>query len=230
MTSPSMVRLLRHIGEHSGPDMLPLPLRECAVLLGLDGLALSLDADSHSELLDYTGARTTQLDDLQFTQGHGPSIDASRSGALMLLPDLDRVAPGRWPDLVPAIDALGVRAVFAFPLLIGAIHLGVLTGHRTTRGFLTESQLADALTLTIGLTLLLLGTSAHPHDPAAWLNEEPALHRAEVHQATGMLAAQRDISCAEALLRIRAHAYQRSKPILDIARSILDRSLDLSGD
>lgn len=51
----------------------------------------------------------------------------------MPVPDLAD-ARGRWPGFADAAAELGVHAVFAFPLRIGMISVGVLLGHRVTLG------------------------------------------------------------------------------------------------
>ena len=63
----------------------------------------------------------------------------------------------------------------------------------------------------------------------AWA-ELNALSRAEVSQATGMLVAQLGVEPAEALVRLRAHAYATGRSATDVARDILDRRLRLDAD
>ena len=63
----------------------------------------------------------------------------------------------------------------------------------------------------------------------AWA-ELNALCRAEVSQATGMLVAQLEVEPAEALVRLRAHAYATGRSATDVARDILDRRLRLEAD
>ncbi len=63
----------------------------------------------------------------------------------------------------------------------------------------------------------------------AWA-ELNALSRAEVSQATGMLVAQLEIEPAEALVRLRAHAYATGSSATEVARDILDRRLKLEAD
>lgn len=66
-------------------------------------------------------------------------------------------------------------------------------------------------------------------DSNAWA-ELHALSRVEVSQATGMLVAQLDLEPAEALVRLRAHAYATGRSATDVARDILDRRLRLEAD
>ena len=64
------------------------------------------------------------------------------------------------------------------------------------------------------------------NDPysSAWA-EFNALSRTEVSQATGMLVAQLGVEPAEALVRLRAHAYATNRSATEVARDILDRRL-----
>ena len=100
-------------------------------------------------------AVSVALEDLQLTLGQGPGLEALASGAPVLVPDL-REHAGRWPGFVPEADRLDVRAVFAFPLRIGAISVGALTAHRVVPGPLMDAQLTDALALADAVTVLLL--------------------------------------------------------------------------
>jgi hypothetical protein len=129
---------------------------------------------------------------------------------------------------------LGVRAAFAFPLRLGAISVGVLTAHRAEPGPLTDDQLADALILADAVMLFLLhrqntalpSSSAPPQSvQAGW--EQPETYRAEVHQATGMVSVQLGVPLAEALVRLRAHAYGNGRPISEVAADVVARRLRL---
>lgn len=223
-----MASYLRALEAHPDPGLPPLPLRACAQTLGLDGLAFLLASDgTPPELLQSYGEHTAALEDVQLTQGQGPSLDAARHATLTLAPDMAALDPSRWPGLAPAVLGLGVRAVFAFPLRIGNICLGVLTAHRTAPGPMTAPQLTDALILADTVAGLLTGLAARPGPSAALLMDDPGLHFAEVHQATGMLAAQLGIPLAQALVRLRAHAFSHDRPLLETARDVLGRRLRL---
>ncbi|MGW9209699.1 ANTAR domain-containing protein [Embleya sp. NPDC055664] len=230
MTSVSQRAMARYLlaqQTRAGPALSPLPLSECAESLGLDGLAFLLaPGGPPPELLQSCGALTAPLEDLQLTQGQGPSTDAAH-GTLFLAADLPAIPPTRWPGLLPEIMDLGVHAIFAFPLRLGVIVLGVLTGHRTTPGPMTPGQLTDAFVLAGALGSLLIGVAAQPDSPTAFLAEGQELHFAEVHQATGMLSAQLGITPAHALIRLRAHAFGHDSPLLDTARAVLDHRLHL---
>jgi hypothetical protein len=226
-----MATYLRALHTHPGPGLAPLPLQACAQALGLDGLALLLaPAGTGVELVQSFGTYAIALEDLQLTQGQGPSRDAAQKGALHLLPDLSdptASAARRWPGLPGAIQDLGVHAVFSFPLRIGVISLGALTGHRIRSGPLSTDQLADAFALTDTLAQVIIDQAARPQPANGMLQDEPGLLFAEVHQATGMLSAQQNISCARALVLLRGYAYAHNWPLLTCARDVLHHRLRL---
>jgi hypothetical protein len=95
------------------------------------------------------------LDDARFTLGEGPFWEAVAGGSPVLVPDLSS-AFSRRPAFAPAALGLGMGAVFAFPLRIGAICVGALLAHRGAAGPLEVTQLADALALADAMAVLLL--------------------------------------------------------------------------
>ncbi|MFJ2741671.1 ANTAR domain-containing protein [Streptomyces sp. NPDC087440] len=204
--------------------------RRCADALGVDGLAVSLSGGpvSSPEPVCFSGPASAALEDLQFTLGEGPTLEVHTTGALVLDGDLELVPQERWPAFLPAVAELGVRAVFALPLQIGAIRLGALTLHRAAAGSLSPLELRDALVLSDTLTLTLLGEGSDegpPDPPTPRQTRDATLYRAEVHQATGMIAVRLGVPPAAALVRLRAYAYAADEPILDVARDVVARRL-----
>jgi hypothetical protein len=139
----------------------------------------------------------------------------------------------RWPVFTPAARGSGARAVFALPLQIGAIRLGVLDLYRATPGPLRQSELADALAYADAVgTLLLDSARGHSPDdtPPDWPRDDPTANQAEVHQATGMIVAQLSVTAEEAFARLRAYAYAHDHRIGDVAREVVQRRLRFDPD
>ncbi|MBL7488750.1 GAF and ANTAR domain-containing protein [Frankia sp. AgB1.9] len=201
--------------------------------LPVDGAAIAVTSDAAIRV--YGGASdpiTARLDDLQFTLGEGPGWDAVRHRRPVLVADLAGPSGRRWPMFAPAVLAAGFRAVFAFPLQIGAIRLGALGLVRARAGPLGDDTLADALVVVDVAALTLLDTqTADPPgtaDPSAGLVPDAlGLYRAEVHQATGMLMVQLGVSAQVALVRLRAHAYAAGQTVDEAARDVVARRLRL---
>ncbi len=189
------------------------------------GLALMNADGPSSSIVVATAPAVRQLEELQFTLGEGPGVDASRGSLPILEPDLLETATTRWPDIGLAAVKAGFRAVFAFPLQVGAIRLGALDLYRGTPGSLTAVELSDAWDFADAATLMLLNLqgedtgSTHPALMAAFDD------RAQVHQATGMISVQLDVSLGDALLRLRAHAYAGDRSTLAVAADVVARRM-----
>jgi hypothetical protein len=200
----------------------------CIVLIGVSGAQLTLmNGTGRGESRYSTNEIGRQLENLRFTLGEGPCEDAVRSGAPVLVEELDswenRV---RWPLFVPAASDAGARAVFAFPLRSGAIRIGALVLHRTS-----PDQVYDAHVVADVIMSLLLDELTRLHlDAEVPPTDGVSLSRAEVHQATGMLSVQMGVSMDEALVRLRAHAFAHDQSVVEVARDVVARRLRLSPD
>ena len=177
-----------------------------------------------------------QLAELQLTLGEGPCHDVLASARPVLAGDLgDAESARRWPAFTPAACQLGAGAVFALPLIVGAIRAGVLGLYRGAPGPLPGRQFGDLLILADAATVMLLGSEhagTENGDGAALDGQAPdlALHRAEIDQATGMLTVQLGVPVAEAFARLRAYAYSQDRRLADVAGDIVARRLRLARD
>jgi len=183
-----------------------------------------------------TGPVSEQLAELQLTLGEGPCHDVLASAAPVLVGDLgDAESARRWPAFTPAACQLGAGALFAFPLIVGAIRAGVLGLYRSSPGPLPGRQFGDLLILADAATVMLLGSEhgdAENGDGVALDGQAPdlALHRAEIDQATGMLTVQLGVPVAAAFARLRAYAYSQDRRLADVAGDIVARRLRLGRD
>jgi hypothetical protein len=183
-----------------------------------------------------TGPVSEQLAELQLTLGEGPCHDVLASAAPVLAGDLgDAESARRWPAFTPAACQLGAGALFAFPLIVGAIRAGVLGLYRGAPGPLPGREFGDLLTLADAATVMLLDSEhgdAGDGDGAGLDGQAPdlALHRAEIDQATGMLTVQLGVPVAEAFVRLRAYAYSQDRRLADVAGDIVARRLRLGRD
>lgn len=124
-----------------------------------------------------------------------------------------------------------VVALFAFPLLIGAIPLGALDLYRRRSGALTQLQLRAAWRIADAAAGALLDMrSGTAMDLPADTAPVGASYRLEVHQATGMVSVQLGVPMDEAFRRLRAYAYARDLDIDDVARTVVIGGLQLRSE
>lgn len=198
----------------------------------VDGVSLALMTSAgHAGVLAASDDVSAALEELQHTVGEGPCLDASRGGRPVLQPDLLRTGTARWPGFTSSAAAAGIAAVFAFPLQVGAIQLGVLDLYRIDAGSLDALELAEALDFAAAATTILLdlqhGTPMGELHPFLAVAAEE--HR-EIHQATGMVSVQAAVGLTEALLLLRARAYAAERSLLEISADVLSRQLNFYPD
>ena len=194
------------------------------------GVGLSVMATNGTYGMATASDQTTErLEELQFTYGEGPCVDAFTSSRPVLIPDLAADAMRRWPVYAPAIHDAGIRAVFAFPLQIGAVRLGALDVFRTRTGSLSRTELGHAFTFADRAVTTLLDGQERATEDADGL-DDAIDNRIELFQAQGMVMVQLGVTLAEALSRIRAHAYAQDRRLNDVAADIVSRRLRLDRD
>lgn len=217
--------------EGAGPVSVDSLCRAAVRFLAVDGASVTaVGGVLAREPLFASDPLSARLEELQFTVGEGPGTDEPGPRSPTLVPDLQLAAP-RWPAFAPAAVGEGVRAIFSFPLQVGAIEVGTLSLYRVKPGALTSDELADVLVFAdIAVRLLLDGSSGITGSPGYLPLDGMSDARAEVHQATGMISVQLEASLEEAFARLRAHAYAGNTALADVARSVVNRELRFDAD
>jgi hypothetical protein len=227
----SSERLLRVLKRLTTDDQVMPPMtRFCelgAELSGTTGAGIMLMVEEvRPGTLCVSDEVSRVIEDLQHTLGEGPCVDAYNEGRPVLEPDLASPATQRWAAFTPAAVAAGARAIFGFPLQIGATRLGALNLYRDTTGPLSEDEYADVSIMAevAARNVIDLQSQAPPGALAAEL-EEGTSYGLVVHQASGMVSVQLGVSVGEALVRLRAHAFAADGPLAEVARDVVARRL-----
>ena len=166
------------------------------------------------------------LEDLQYTLGEGPCVDAYHLDRPVLEPDLADPATPRWLGFSgPALDA-GVRAIFGFPLGVGSVRMGALNLYSDRPGPLSDDQHADALVMAdVAAEAVLAMQAAESTGALAFELEENANFQYVVHQAAGMVSAQLEVTIVQALVRLRAYAFGNQRLLAEVAADVVARRL-----
>lgn len=204
----------------------------CASVTGATGAGLMLmSGDVSRGSVAATDDVSTLIEDLQFSLGEGPCVDAFRLDAPVLEPDLADPDVPRWLAFTPPAVEAGARAVFGFPLQVGTVRLGALNLYDDRPGGLSEDRHADALVMADIAAQALLIMQAHALPGALAVELEAGSNfQYVVHQASGMVAAQLDVSVAQALIRLRAYAFAEARPLRDVADDVVARRLRFEDD
>lgn len=228
MTAERRRRILERIAGRSGAASETTRLCVvCAEITELTGAGIMLmSGDIARGSVCSSNEVSALVEQLQFELGEGPCVDAYHQDQPVLEADLADPPRVRWPAFTEPALAAGVRAVFGFPMQVGTVRLGALNLYRDGPGELTDEQHADALLMAsvASEVVLLVQAGAAPGQLAAEL-EAGADFQFVVHQAAGMIAAQLDVSVAEALIRLRAYAFGNDRPLPSVAEDVVNRVL-----
>jgi hypothetical protein len=216
-------RLRGSLARKPPPTGLPLLCRSIVVELDLTGATITLMVDAGPQgVAAASGPDITVADAAQFDVGEGPSRDAFSTGQPVLVYDLART-DGRWPAFVSGALARGMGAVYAFPLQLGAVRLGVLTCYSRRPRALGKEELSVCAIYSEVATGYLIdqssGTAITPglDEFLAAGVQIPTL----VYQAQGMLTVDLGISLADALARMRATAFAEGISLNELAADIV---------
>jgi hypothetical protein len=198
--------------------------RSASKMLRMSGASVVLmGAGTFPSVASAYGVSVT-VQDLELTLGEGPAIDAYAEGAPVLVDDLASFS-SRWPQFTRAAMDIGIRSVYAFPLQLGAIKLGVLVLYRDELGALAGEDLSAALLVGNLVTNQIIDMQAGAVSESLAWGLEIDDYRAVVHQATGMISAQLDCPIGEALVRLRGRAFASERPLEDVAADVVTGDL-----
>lgn len=221
-----LIRILARLAADDGQGEAVRLCAVCAEVTAVSGAGIMLLAgDLPQGSVCTTDAVSALIEELQFTLGEGPCVDAHRHHTPVAEPDLAEPETVRWAEFARSAVAAGARAVFGFPVSIGDVHIGALNLYRDHPGPLTGEQHADALVAAdVAARAIMTMQAAGPAGTLA-----PALEhgnfRFVAHQAAGMIAVQLGIPVDDALLRLRAHAFSTGRTVSDVAAEVTARLL-----
>jgi hypothetical protein len=202
----------------------------CVDALGVTGAGLVLMSGGRS--LDFVGVSdriSEAVEQMEYTLGEGPCVSAFHAKVPVFDADLADETSDRWPQFRRGALAAGVRAAFGFPLLIDRFCIGALNLYHDRPGALSDDQVADALVVAQFASRAVMAWQADaPPGTVAWQLAQIPNHGVEVHQATGRISVQADVSVNDALVLLRAYSFSHDRPIGDVAADVAAGRLSLA--
>jgi hypothetical protein len=197
--------------------------------LYVSGASISVfDLAGRQSTICASGPLAARAETVQFELGEGPHWEALRTDAPVLCPDLSGPAQS-WPMFATAVQELGIRAVFAFPMKLGAATVGAVDLYCLTPRRLDVHQvsLASSMANRIAIRAVRIAMSG-AEDHTFTENEHTPSLRREVHQATGMIQAQLDVTATEAFARLRGHAFVAGVPVESVAADVVGGQINFA--
>lgn len=209
----------------------------CAPFLAsfpVDSVAISTLGDPlGSETVGASDDFAARWDEIQLDLGEGPCWEAADRRAPVLVPDLQEAETVRWPLALHALRATELGAVFAFPMHVGPISVGAVDLYGRASMALRPAVVEDAVIMTGLVARHVLHRAlvrTERAEEGTWdTGSSPGrFSRREVHQASGMIAAQTGAGAADSLLLLRAFAHTAGRSVLELAADVVAGRVDFT--
>jgi hypothetical protein len=160
------------------------------------------------------------LVEAEVSSGHGPALDALRTGEPAICPDT--LEEARWPEYAAAALRQGVRCSLSLADRSGAaaVCLSLFSARRRTLG--AESVAVAERLVAFGTALVDVASEYGEARRAEQQLRDAAESRAQVDQAKGVLMHALGCSADEALQHMRQISQARNMRVTEIASRIID--------
>lgn len=192
--------------------------------VGLSGGVIStLGPPLGSQTVCASSPVAARIDEIQIDLGEGPCWEALRTRRPVLEPDLRHRGGEAWPGAREALRQLEVGSLFAFPLFVGPLSVGVVDLYSDEPRVLSSTEVEDVTALaTIAAKQVLRRALDDLESIDDGMAPGPYSQR-EVHQASGMVAAQLGVAVADALVVLRGHAFATGHSVREVAADVIAR-------
>jgi transcriptional regulator with GAF, ATPase, and Fis domain len=215
------------VADYDVADLLHRLADHCVTLLDVAAAGLLL-ADQRGSLQVVAASSETSrvLELFQLQHDQGPCLDCYHTGVAVTVPDVD-LAEHRWPIFAAEASAAGYRSVHALPMRLRDNVIGTLNLFRTALGALDDADIRIGQALADVATIAILQERAIRHSEMLAEQLQHALtSRIVIEQAKGVLAERGGIDMDQAFDRLRRHARNTNARLTDVARGIVDGTLD----
>ena len=210
-------------------DVLTVLSDRCVEALDVDAAGVML-ASPGGELQFVASSSESMrvLELFQIQADEGPCVDCFKDGKAIVNQALT-VPDTRWPRFTPRAIAQGFRSVHCLPMRLRGRTIGALNLFRTEQGPLDSDDVLVAQGLADVATIAIL--QHRTSLDARVLNDQlsNALNsRIIIEQAKGRVSQSTSCDMDRAFRRLRAHARNHNLGLTDVARSVVEGTLDAS--
>jgi len=173
-----------------------------------------------------TGERPLRIDEVQYTHGAGPCVQAFRTGEVHIIADTS--ADRRWPEFAAAALAEGIRSTLSVPLDVSGTRtevFGALNLYSEELGGFSGG--AVAATDSFAHQAVIVVANAQAYWGARELSDQlqGALEsRTVIEQAKGVLVAREGVSLDRAFEMLVQASQREHRKLRDVAAEVVERA------
>jgi GAF domain-containing protein len=190
-----------------------------AQLDGCDMAGVTMVHGTEGTTAVFTDQAAPEIDEAQYRTGHGPCLDAYRTGSILRIDET--LEDDRWPEFTAAATDHGIRSTLSLPLradqgVIGALNLY----SRTPQAFAENEQMATVFVAHAAAAL----ANAQAYSAERTLSEQlrTALEsRAVIEQAKGVLMRDHQCDAEEAFEILKRTSQHTNRKLRDVAATVV---------
>ncbi|GAA4587344.1 GAF domain-containing protein [Actinoplanes octamycinicus] len=192
-------------------------------LPGAEQVSITLIRDGAAHTPAHTGEIALQLDEWQYRQDRGPSLEAAAAKTTISVPDAGR--DGRWDGWSELAATSGIGSMLSVGLPIVENVTGALNIYGRSPGAFDDEAIALAQTFVRYAAVAL--ANAHLYDTTATLAQhmQAAMEsRAVIEQAKGIIMGERRCSADEAFAILTRVSQDTNRKLRDVAAALVERT------
>lgn len=223
----ALVEFIRELTRHQTVEAVLRGLGDyCARMLPADGVGVLLLEDQALRVATTNSEVGDAVETLEAELQEGPCVECVRTGHPIFVTDL-ATAADRYPRFVPRALEAGAGAIHAIPITGGGELVGSLNIVSLTPTEIDGAQLRAARMLSDVAVSYIFAVRLHEETSRLADQLQNALDtRVLIEQAKGMLVERHGETLGEAFERLRRHARSKSTPVREIARQVVEESLE----
>jgi GAF domain-containing protein len=191
---------------------------------GADGAGLTLLEQDRPDTIVATAPFVSEIDDIQYSLGQGPCIQAAADGRPVLSGSLGGDA--RWPRFGGRVARMGVHSVVSLPLVAPDGVVGAMNVYAHAKD--TFDERAAQLGMIFATPAAVAVQNAHVLAQTRRLADQlqNALEvRGVVDRSVGILMSRTGGTEAEAMTRLRELSQSEHRKLAVVAQSIIDEAV-----
>ncbi|MEP7202942.1 MAG: GAF and ANTAR domain-containing protein [Ilumatobacteraceae bacterium] len=168
----------------------------------------------------FTDPESPEIDQTQYDTGHGPCLDAFRTGRICVVPSTKQDNP--WPEFSAACLAHGILSTLSLPLAVGEMPLGAMNLYAPDE-FAYDGAQTTALLFSTQASIVL--ANAQAYWDARSLGEplsESIASRAVIEQAKGIIMGSMRCGADEAFDFLVKQSQHTNTKLRNVAQDIVD--------
>lgn len=188
-------------------------------LPGVRAVSTTLMRGDRAWTAAHTGRMALDADEMQYERGHGPCMDAGRTGNVLLVEDMREEV--RWPDYTAQAVARGVLSSLSVPLPIQTDMIGGLNCYSDEPAAFPAEAVEVARELAAHLAVAV-GNAVAYTDAAVLVEQMRAAMaaRSVIDQAMGIVMAQNHCDADAAFAILSRASQNRNVKLRDVARDV----------